>query len=118
VGLGEIAAFAGLSGVWFLVRLIAEPKEPLPLGRPGRDYEIVLGRGPFTVKAERELIARYRIDVLVSKQSGGPATEAKLIAARGAGLRVVMVRRPRSEPGERVESVSAALDWLERALGA
>jgi precorrin-6A/cobalt-precorrin-6A reductase len=117
VGSGEIAAFAGLEGVWFLVRLISMPKEPLPLGLPGRDYEIVLGRGPFTLEGERALMARNRIDVLVSKQSGGPATEAKLVAAREAGLPVVMVRRPRPEPGERVESVSAALDWLERALG-
>jgi len=52
------------------------------------------------------------IDVLVCKASGGAATEAKLIAAREAGIPVVMVRRPPPEPGEAAASINAALDWL------
>ncbi len=116
VGASEIAPFARVRGVWFLVRLIAEPEAPLPLGRHGRDFEIVLGRGPFTVAQERRLIERHGIDVMVSKLSGGRATEAKLVAAREAGLPVVMVRRPTLEPGERVESVPAALEWLVDSL--
>jgi precorrin-6A/cobalt-precorrin-6A reductase len=116
VGAGEIAAFAGISGVWLLVRLMAEPREALPLGRRGRDYELIVGRGPFTLEGERRLLAAHRIDVLVSKASGGAATEAKIVAARQAGLPVILVRRPPPEPGERAETIPAALDWLARAL--
>ena len=59
-----------------------------------------------------------RIDVLVCKASGGAATEAKLIAARELGLPVIMVRRPPAEPGESVETVEAALDWLAGSIAA
>ncbi|MGH7060095.1 MAG: precorrin-6A/cobalt-precorrin-6A reductase, partial [Stellaceae bacterium] len=96
------------TGVRFLVRLVDPPRERLPL----RFYEVVLGRGPFTLTEERHRIERHAIDVLVCKASGGPATEAKLVAARELGLPVVVVRRPAPEPGEAVESVEAALDWL------
>lgn len=108
VGSGEIALFAAASHVRFLVRLIAPPRQPLPL----RFYEIVLGRGPFTLSGERHLLERHAIDVLVTKASGGAATEAKIIAARELSLPVVMVRRPPSEPGEAVDTIEAALAWL------
>lgn len=108
VGAGEIACFAAAAGVRFLVRLVDPPRRPLPL----RFCQVVIGRGPFTLAEERHRIERHAIDVLVCKASGGAATEAKIIAARELSLTVVMVRRPFPEPGEAVESVEDALDWL------
>jgi precorrin-6A/cobalt-precorrin-6A reductase len=108
VGSGDIACFAGVTGVRFLVRLIAPPRQPLPL----RFHEIVLGRGPFTLAGERHLLQRHAVDVLVTKASGGAATEAKIIAARELSLPVVMIRRPPPEPGEAVDTIAAALAWL------
>ncbi|HZS81803.1 MAG TPA: cobalt-precorrin-6A reductase [Stellaceae bacterium] len=110
IGSGELAAFAGVTEVRFLVRLVEPPRRPLPL----RFCEIVLGRGPFTLAEERHLLQRHAIEVMVSKASGGEATEAKLVAAREASLPVIMVRRPPPEPGEAVISVEAALGWIER----
>jgi precorrin-6A/cobalt-precorrin-6A reductase len=108
VGAGALSAFAAADGVRFLVRLIDPPNEPLPL----RCCEVVLGRGPFSLAEELRLLQRHAIEVVVSKASGGAATEAKLIAARELGLPVIMVRRPPLEPGPAVETVEAALDWL------
>ncbi|MGF6757051.1 cobalt-precorrin-6A reductase [Paraburkholderia sp. GAS42] len=51
-------------------------------------------RGPFSVEGESALFSEHRIDVVVSKNSGGKATEAKLVVARRLGLPVVMLRRP------------------------
>lgn len=112
VGSGDLAAFALALHVHFVVRLIDAPREPLPLA----SYEVVLGRGPFALAAERELLRQHAIDVVVAKASGGGATEAKLVAAREAELPVVMVRRPPSEPGDRVATVEAAVDWLAQHL--
>jgi precorrin-6A/cobalt-precorrin-6A reductase len=108
VGAGTAAAFARVDCVRFIVRLIEPPREELPL----RHCQIVCGRGPFSLPQERLLLRQYGVDVLVCKASGGAATEAKLIAAREAGIPVIMVRRPPREPGEAVECVEAALDWL------
>jgi precorrin-6A/cobalt-precorrin-6A reductase len=110
VGTGEIACFAATTGVRFLVRLIDPPRQPLPL----RCHEVVTGRGPFTLAEERHRLERHAIDVLVCKASGGALTEAKILAARELGLPVVMVRRPLQEPGDAVETVEAAVDWLAR----
>jgi precorrin-6A/cobalt-precorrin-6A reductase len=116
LGRRDLAAFSRSQGCWYLVRLVEAPKEAPPLGEPGRDYELVIARGPFTEEGERELMRRHRIDVLVAKASGGEATRAKLIAARELGLPAVLLRRPELEPGERAESLEDALGWLDRAL--
>ncbi len=108
VGAGSAAAFAPVEDVRFIVRLIDPPREELPLRQP----QIVYGRGPFSLQKERLLLRQCGVDVLICKASGGAATEAKLIAAREAGIPVIMVRRPPREPGEAVETVEAALDWL------
>jgi precorrin-6A/cobalt-precorrin-6A reductase len=108
VGASEIACFAAVAGVRFLVRFVDPPRAPLPLPC----CEVVVGRGPFTLAEERRRLEDHAIDVLVAKASGGAATEAKLAAARELGLPVIMVRRPPPEPGDAVETVSAALDWL------
>ena len=108
VGAGSVTAFAPATGVRFLVRLVDPPSERLPL----RFYEVVLGRGPFSLAEERHLLQRHAIDVVVCKASGGAATEAKLVAARELSLPVIMVRRPPAEPGPSVDTVEAALDWL------
>lgn len=114
VGRQELAAFADLSRVWFLVRLIEAPQAALPLPR----HEIVVGRGPFERADERRLLARRRIDAVVSKNSGGEATYAKIAAARALGLPVVMVARPPLPAGERVPTVDAALEWIAARLEA
>ena len=108
VGASEIAAFSGATGGRFLVRLIDPPRQRLPL----RFYEVIIGRGPFTLTEERHQFERHAIDVLVCKASGGAATEAKIVAARELSRPVIMVRRPAPEPGKAVETVEAALDWL------
>ena len=97
-----------MTGVRFVVRLIDQPREGLPL----MSHEVVLGRGPFSLAGERQMLQRHAIDVLVCKASGGAATEAKLVAARELGLPVIMVRRPPREPGPAVDTIEAALDWL------
>ena len=109
VGHQDLEAFAGVD-LWFLVRTI-EPPGVLPL----RQGQWLAGRGPFGVEDELALLRTHAIDVLVTKASGGDATYAKLAAARQLGLPVVMVRRPPPPPGPVVNSVQAALAWLQRA---
>jgi precorrin-6A/cobalt-precorrin-6A reductase len=106
VGRGGFAAFAQLPG-WFLLRSVDPPGPPLPA-----DRWVVLDRGPFTVDGERALLRAHRIDVLVTRDSGGAATSAKLTAARELGLPVVMVDRPPLPPG--VTAVTGVAEVLAR----
>ena len=83
-----LPAFAGVDGVWFLIRCVDPPGEPLP-----EACEVMLARGPFDAAAEYELMREHEIDVLVTKNSGGELTAGKLAAAGRLGIPVIMVRR-------------------------
>ncbi|MFR0355847.1 cobalt-precorrin-6A reductase [Streptomyces sediminimaris] len=103
-----LAAFAHLTDLHFVVRSVEPPGPPMP-----PHTEVLLARGPFTVADETSLLREHLVDVLVTKDSGGAATAAKLTAARRLGLPVVVVRRPPLPQGVRaVPDVAGALERL------
>ncbi|MFF3376000.1 cobalt-precorrin-6A reductase [Streptomyces sp. NPDC002680] len=112
LGLPAFAALNHLDDMWFLVRSVDAPEPPHP-----PRMEVLLDRGPFTLDGERELLRRHRIDVMVTKDSGGAATAPKLTAAREAGLPVVMVRRPPVPEGVPVAAdPETAAGWIGELL--
>jgi precorrin-6A/cobalt-precorrin-6A reductase len=59
----------------------------------------------------------HAVDVVVTKDSGGGMTAAKLTAARQLGIPVVLVRRPPVPDGVPVvATVEQARDWVLGAL--
>ncbi|MBD2777789.1 cobalt-precorrin-6A reductase [Iningainema tapete] len=108
VGRQELGAFAHLENIWFLMRMI-DPPSPDALVPKGM---LLYDKGPFELVAERSLVQQYNIDTVVSKNSGGDATYAKIIAARELGIKVVMVKRPTMPAGEQVADVENALKWM------
>ena len=103
-----LSALRTLEDHWFLVRLIDPPESPLPLAH----YEVTPGRAPFTVEQEEDLLRAQRIEVLLSKNSGGAMTYAKIAAARRLKLPVVMLDRPPLPAGETTDEVQAAAGWV------
>jgi precorrin-6A/cobalt-precorrin-6A reductase len=101
-----LAAFAQTDGAWFLIRCVDPPDPPLP-----PHSEVLLDRGPYTLPSELNLIDEHAIDVIATKDSGGPHTVAKLDAARERNLPVVVVRRPARPDVPTVADVDAALAW-------
>ncbi|MGW6353623.1 cobalt-precorrin-6A reductase [Streptomyces sp. NPDC055092] len=109
VGRLGLSAFAGVDDVFCVVRSVDAPEPPLPFRS-----EVLLARGPFTLEGERALLREHRIDVLVTKDAGGEATAAKLVAAREAGIPVIVVRRPAVPEGvAEVGSVGEAVRWAQ-----
>lgn len=100
--------FAG-SGAWFLIRAVTEPDvASLP-----RHHQLLLSRGPYHYDDEVALMGDHRIDVLVTKNSGGDMTRAKLDAAAALDIPVVMVQRPQLPAGVKaVSTVQQAVDWV------
>ncbi|MEU5852094.1 cobalt-precorrin-6A reductase [Saccharopolyspora shandongensis] len=105
-----LAHFAAL-GLRFLVRTVDPPEPPLP-----PHTTVLLARGPFTVDDELALLREHRIDVVVTKNSGGSMTSAKLTAARELGLPVVVVQRPPQPAAPSAETVEDAVAWLDSTL--
>ncbi len=108
VGRLQLAAFAAAPLHHYLVRSI----DPVGAGHGLADAAFVTARGPFPVEAEIELMRNHRIDVLVTKNSGGTASFAKIAAARSLGLPVVLVR----PPGKAGRSVAEVLAEIERTI--
>ncbi len=108
-GRGGLATFADLPHR-FVIRAVDPPEPPLPA-----DHEVLLARGPYDLDSERELLERHGIGVLVTKDSGGDLTAAKLTVARERGIPVVMVDRPPLPDADVtvVADVPTALQWLE-----
>lgn len=105
----ELAAFAHLTELHFVIRSVELPEPPMP-----PHTEVLLARGPFTVADESTLLYDHCIDVLVTKDSGGAATSAKLTAARELALPVVVVRRPPLPDGvTSVPDVAGVQRWLD-----
>jgi precorrin-6A/cobalt-precorrin-6A reductase len=105
-GREELSEFAHLDN-WFLVRSVEPPEPPTP-----RRMHVLLDRGPFTVDNEKRLMVEHGINVLVTKDSGGDMTAAKLTAARELHVPVVIIRRPALPDVDEVADVEAVVRWL------
>lgn len=108
IGRKDLAPFRNVPQHDYIVRSVDAPPADL---LPPRCI-LVTERGPFTLDAELDLLSRHAVHVIVTKNSGGSATVAKLDAARMLGLAVVMVARPDPVPAPHVLDWQAALAWL------
>jgi precorrin-6A/cobalt-precorrin-6A reductase len=113
-GRKELAPFAtaALAGTQFVVRSV-DPPSAMPISQA----TVILDRGPFRYEDELRLLEEQRIELLVTKNSGGTAARAKLDAARRLAIPVIMVRRPPPPEGLTVGTVEAALAWLGAQAG-
>ncbi len=109
LGRKEIGPFADAPQHSYLVRSVEAIMPPLMV--PHAIY--ITGRGPFAEADERMLLKQHGIDVIVAKNSGGPATYGKIAAARALGLPVILLRRPSLPAVEAVETVDDAAAWLD-----
>jgi precorrin-6A/cobalt-precorrin-6A reductase len=109
-GRSGVKAFEG-SDAWFLIRAVTEPD---PASLP-RHHQVLLSRGPYRYDDEITIMRDHRIDALVTKNSGGDMTRAKLDAAVALDIPVVMVARPQLPDGvNAVVTVDEAVNWVAR----
>jgi precorrin-6A/cobalt-precorrin-6A reductase len=89
-----------------LVRLVDPPTGSIP-----QRWTIITSRGPYHYPSERQILQDYEVDVLVSKDSGGAYTVAKLDAAGDLGIPVVIIARPEHPAVPLVRTVAEAVAW-------
>jgi precorrin-6A/cobalt-precorrin-6A reductase len=109
-GRSGTSAFKG-SDAWFLIRAVTAPD---PDGLP-QNHQLLLSRGPYGYDDEIAIMREHRIDALVTKNSGGDMTKAKLDAAAALTIPVIMVDRPPLPKGINiVGTVEQAAKWVAR----
>jgi precorrin-6A/cobalt-precorrin-6A reductase len=110
IGRKDLAPFRAAPWHHYVLRSVdPPPAEALP-----PRVTVIAARGPFALADEERLLRDERIDVVVTKNSGGSATAGKLTAARNLGLPVVMLARPALPQTDTVGSVGEVLAWLEQ----
>ncbi|MGQ0581793.1 MAG: cobalt-precorrin-6A reductase [Reyranella sp.] len=108
LGRQDLHAFASAPQHRYIARTIEVPEQAaLP-----PNLKILQARGPFDRDSEARLLAKEEIDVIVSKNSGGTATYAKIEAARELDLPVIMIARPDKPAGHVLGSPEEAVAWL------
>ena len=106
-GYQGIGVFQSLS-VQFLVRLV----DPKPALDAVSNFTVIIDRGPFTEDNEQALFERYAVQAVVSKNSGGKGTYAKIAAARRLNLPVIMIDRPPIPEGPVCSTIETVIRWL------
>ena len=112
LGRNDLAPFAEASQHVYLFRSVDPIDPPLPL--PQASY--ITARGPFSEADDRALMKAHGIEAVIAKNSGGNAAYGKIAAARDLGIEVILVRRPAISAAPAVETIDAAMAWLDHAL--
>ena len=89
-----------------LVRLVDPPAEPLP-----QRWSLIMSRGPYSYAGERQILTAHAVDALITKDSGGAHTVAKLDAAGDLDIPVVIIARPKRPQVHHLETVSEGVAW-------
>jgi precorrin-6A/cobalt-precorrin-6A reductase len=89
-----------------VVRLVEPPTDPLP-----DRWVLIMSRGPYSYAGERQILTEHAIDVLITKDSGGAHTVAKLDAAGDLDIPVVIIARPKRAQVHHLDTVSEAVVW-------
>jgi precorrin-6A/cobalt-precorrin-6A reductase len=89
-----------------LVRLVDPPAASLP-----QRWTVLLSRGPYRYADERKILTEHAIDVILTKDSGGTHTVAKLDAAGDLGIPVVIIARPAPAPVLLLRTAAEAVAW-------
>lgn len=91
-----------------LLRTAVEPKIEMP-----NSMRWIKAIGPFDYEQEHAVMTQYNIDVVISKNSGGQSTIAKLHVARDLGIPVLMFARPALPPADEIlTSRESCLDYV------
>ena len=107
-GRQSLAAFLPWADAAVTARVVDPPEFDLPAS-----WHLIRSRGPYERSGELALMRAARTDLLVTKDSGGTHTAAKLAAAGDLGVPVLVLARPDTGTGCRtVADVLARLDAI------
>lgn len=111
IGRRQLEPFFGRPGLSGVIRCIEPPDAAVPPG-----WRLLRERPPYSLVAETGLIRSNAISHLVSKNSGGEAVAAKLVAARALAIPVIMIARPKKPETATAATADALAMAVERLL--
>ena len=107
IGHTGLEPFLSRTDCTFLIRSIDPPEQLPPHCWP------LAARPPYLISGETELMKAEKISHLVTKNSGGMQTEAKLKAAQALGITTIMIDRPVLPPAPEGMTFGRSLAMLK-----
>jgi len=89
LGRQHISEFSICPDVFFLLRMVDMPEENLVFPQ----HKLIIGKPNTDWRDEVQLLKKHKITHIVSRNSGGETSYAKIKAARKLGLPVIMIKR-------------------------
>jgi len=111
VGRYQLQQFAALDDLFFLIRMIEKPDDFPDF----KNHHLITARPPFDLETEQGLIEHFKINALVSKNSGGPVPD-KILAAIRARIAIVLIKPPAPVPGPATTDMEDCLDCLKNLI--
>lgn len=111
-GQRHLNRFAGLADRHLIVRVPFQPQAPFPFAHG----QYLVRPSAMSIAEEEAMLHDLGVTWIVTRNSGGSASFAKLEAARRLGISVAMIRRPPQPQAARIYTVSEALAWVRRRL--
>ncbi len=107
---------SSVKDVIFVVRTVDVPKldKSATAISAWSDATFLQERGPFTLENELNLFRQHALTLLVTKNSGGESTYAKIEAARKMGIPVLIVERPQLKPSDVCSTVAEVMNFVHR----
>lgn len=107
-GWDSLPEYAGFQGGVLMVRQTRRHTRSAPFPF----VELVFGDPPFTAADEQALFKDLKVDMLICRNLGGPASRPKLDAAQALDLEVILIERPLAPQGlPTVADIHTALEW-------
>ena len=122
IGAAELPAWCNALGVgahacvWRAPKVIARSIEA-PLCELPSNFTNVRARGPFSVADESQLITDQRVELIVSKLSGGSTGYSKVLAARQRCVPMLMLTPPALPAAQSFSTVAQMIRWVTEAAG-
>jgi len=107
IGRQHIAPFSTKPQHTYTLRFVDPPEGALPF-----NAEVIVSRGPFTLKSELEMMQARGIEWIIARNSGGDGARAKIDAARALGLPIIMLSRPQLPERLWADNVAEVMQWL------
>ena len=112
IGSRELHYFKKFNLYNFFIRTVEKPQEnTFPI-----KSKFLHERGPFFLENEINLLKKYYIKLLISKNSGGEQTYPKIEASRKLNIPVIIVSRPKLSSTEVSYSFNETIDWISKIV--
>lgn len=108
IGQKNLGFYKDYSHHFYLLRLIEKRNRLIFFP----NYKCIISKGPFLVNEDIAILKKYKIDMVITKNSGGKGAYSKIIAARELQIPIVVISRPRGTSIKKVYDSNSVLEWI------